>query len=472
MVLARYISPNDFGLVAFAAIFSGVAYILSDGGFGNALYQKKDADHKDFSTVFFFNIVLCSITYVVFFILAPYCADYLETPEVTNIMRWSLLNLIFGAIGNTHSLILRKELRFKEIANRNLIVQTIASIIAISLAILNFGYWVLVFQGIIQTLLNAIFNWRLLQWRPSIIDFSSARLRSMFGFGSKLYATMLIDYAFNKTYDVTIGKYYSPAALSFYNKAFSTANIFIDSFLGVINSVAFPAFTKIQDNKELTRINAQKFIRITCMVVFSVISIAFFLANPLFRFLYSSKWDAVIPLFQIVCIWGVFKPICTGLGSIVMANGRASAFLINSITNKILIIISIILTWHLGIEYLVASQILVVLSEAILLSFFTRNIINYGISDIAKDSFPYLLIGIVSGSISYIIDFGVSEIALLLHLPEFFESFIRLIISGSIGIMLVYRLNKLFQTSGYLHLLDLLSSSNNKVFIIIHKLLS
>ena len=472
MVLARYISPNDFGLVAFAAIFSGVAYILSDGGFGNALYQKKDADSIDFSTVFYFNIVICSITYGVFFTLAPLCAEYLKTPEVTNIMRISLLNLIFGAISNTHSLLLRKELKFKEIAKRNLLVQIVTSIIAICLAIFEFGYWTLVFQGLIQTILGGITNWCMVPWRPSISEFSFIRLKSMFGFGSKLYATMLIDYAFSKSYDFIIGKFYSASALSFYNRAFSTANLFIDSFVGVINSVAFPTFAQIQDDKALTRISTIKFMNITCMVVFSIISIAFFLSQPLFYFLYSSKWDAVIPLFRIACIWGLFKPICTVLGNIVMANGRASAFLINSITNKVLIVISIAFTWRLGIEYFVASQIFVILSETLVMSFFTKRVIDYGISEIAKDCLPYILISIVSGSISDIIDVCVSKIIVHLYLPEIFENLIRLLISGSIGVVLIVCINKHFKTSGYSYLLDLLSSSNNRLFLFIKKMLS
>lgn len=463
MVLARLITPEEYGLVAMAAIFSGVAYILSDGGFGNALLQKKDADHLDCCSVFYFNIVLCSTVYTIFFFLAPFAAEYFEMEEVTWIIRISLLSLILNAFGSVHALLFRKNLDFKSPAYRNIIVQFSSAVVAIILALLGFGYWTLVIQGVLQTLLGTIANWMMCKWRPTFV-FSFQRMKGLFGFGSKLFATMLIDYGFGKSYDFVIGKYYNPASLSFYNRAFSTANLFIDTFLGVMNSVSYPAFVQIQNDKERTYYNTKRFMHLACMFVFLCMFTLFFVSEPLFRFLYSSKWDDVIPLFRIVCVWGLFKPIATVLGNVLMASGKGNVFLINSITNKIVIVLVILCAYQYGIEYMVAGQIIVVLSETLLMSYYTHKHICYGIFDVARDILPYIILSLLIGFSVWIVDSFASQGLDCLSLPEMVTSAIRLTYSILLCVAMFIYINKLHATRGYCEFVSLLKeSSQNKL---------
>lgn len=464
MVLARLITPEEYGIVAMAAVFSGIAYILSDGGFGNALMQKKEADHLDCCSVFYFNIVLCITMYIIFYFFAPIAACYLEMPEVTWIMRISLLSLILNAFGSVHSLLFRKNLDFKSLSCRNIIVQLISAIVAIILALLGWGYWTLVIQGVLQTLLGTIANWIMCKWRPTLV-FSFQRMKGLFGFGSKLFATMLIDYAFGKSYDLVIGKFYSPATLSFYNRAFSTANLFIDTFLGIMNSVSYPAFVMIQNDKERTYYNTKRYMHMACMFVFLCMFTLFFLAEPLFHFLYSSKWDAVLPLFRIACIWGLFFPVATVLGNILMANGQGTVFLLNSIIGKTLVIIVILVAYQYGIEYMVLGQILVMLSEVLLKSFFTKKLINYSIFDIFSDIYKYIILSLIIGISVWAIDYLFSVGLNMFLLPEFFTSAIRLVIGLFSCVIIFLSINSVYPLKGYTEFIALLNESSQNKYI-------
>lgn len=461
MVLARLISPEEYGLVAMAAVFSGIAYILSDGGFGNALYQKKDADHLDYCSVFYFNIVVCTFTYCIFFFLAPYCAAFFKMPQVTNIMRVSLLCLIINAFSGIHGIIFKKNLNFKTPAYRNIISQGAAAVIAIVLAFKGFGYWTLVIQGVLQTLFGCIINWLSRDWTPTL-SFSFKRLSGMIGYGSKVYLIMIIDYAFNKAYDVTIGKFYSASSLSFYNRAYSTAGIFLSTFTGVMQSVSFPSFVQIQDDKERTRINADRLIQLACLFVFPVMLSLIALAEPVFNFMYSSKWNIAIPLFQLVCIRCLFSPITSALQGIIMATGHASVGLFNSIFSKILIVATIATTWNLGIEYMIIGQIIAVIIQVIYYGFFSNKYFQFGLTSIIKGIYRYAIIGVVIAACVTLFDYVIASLLTRLSLTEYIESGARTILGILFCLILFVEINKRVKTEAYILLISLISEKQYK----------
>lgn len=471
MVLARLISPEEYGLVAMAAVFSGIAYILSDGGFGNALYQKKDADHLDYCSVFYFNIVVCTFTYCIFFFLAPYCAAFFKMPQVTNIMRVSLLCLIINAFSGIHGIIFKKNLNFKTPAYRNIISQGAAAIIAIVLAFKGFGYWTLVIQGLLQTLFGCIINWLSRDWTPTL-SFSFKRLSGMIGYGSKVYLIMIIDYAFNKAYDVTIGKFYSASSLSFYNRAYSTAGIFLGTFTGVMQSVSFPSFVQIQDDKERTRINADRLIQLACFFIFPVMLSLIAIAEPIFHFLYSSKWDSAIPLFRLVCIWALFKPITDALNGVIMASGYASVGLFNSIFSKILIVATIASTWNFGISYMIGGQIVAIIIQVFYYSYFSNNFFNYSFVDIVKSIYKYLIIGIIIAFCIFIFDNMLSYFLHQFNFIEYLESGIRTILDIIFCICIFVYINKKAKSEALCLLVSLLSERRNKYTNLIIKYLT
>jgi len=462
MILARLLGPSEYGLIAAAGIFSGIAYIISTGSFGSALIQKKDADHLDFCSVYYFNILMNVSVYLVFFFLAPLFADFLNEPLVSPIMRLSLLSLPFLAIGQVHSIILRKELNFKAPAVRNLIVQLISAIVAIILAFAGCSVWSIVVQGILQTLLGSMLNWKLCSWRPTF-DFSMERLKSMFGFSFNIYFNNLLHYCFTRGYDTTIAKVYTAEDLSYYNRAFSTVNLFISTATGVIDSTVFPVFSKMQNDSNRLRYNLRRFILVENLLVTFMMFMAFALTEPIFRFLYSSKWDAVIPLFQILCVWGLFVPLKSLLENTLKAVGNSRVILVNAVINKVLIVLILAIGWSWGVKYIVAAQILTIAVEVFVFSFYVNRKIVYSFFDIMRDILPTLTqLGVLFGFV-FLIDMMVNAIFSSIILSEFTLSLVRLILGGFCSVSLFIIINQFVRISAYTELFEFLFFHNPKI---------
>lgn len=229
MILARLLDPVEYGLVAVAAILTGFVQIFVNCGFSMALIQKKDATHIDICSVFYFNLFSSSIIYLFLFFVAPYVAVFFNQPEVCAIIRVSSLSMVIGALGAVHNTLFTKNLEYRKPTIRNLYVTALSSIVAIVIAYYCFGYWALVVQGVLSTTLMSIFNWAMSSWRPTP-SFSCRSLKELFGFGSKILGKSITDYGFGKLYDIVIGRFYTPADLSYFNRANSTQALFTDTF--------------------------------------------------------------------------------------------------------------------------------------------------------------------------------------------------------------------------------------------------
>lgn len=467
MILTRILSPSEYGLIAMTGIFTGIAYQLADGGFGNALVQKKDADHLDYCSVFYFNLCICSFIYLLLYILAPTCASFFNEDRLISIIRVSGLGIILLSIGQIHGIIFKKNIEYRKPAIRNFFVQIVSVIIAITLAFNDYGVWALVIQGLVQTALGSFVNWFISDWRPTWC-FSFGRLKSLFDFGSKRLLASMIDYGFNKGYDITIGKFYTPANLAVYNRAYSTESLFSGTFFGVFSGITFPVFVQMQDDNDRLRYNIRRFLIICSMFIFTIMLTLIVLAEPLFHFLYSSKWDETIPFFRIVCMAGLFTPIVSILESVLLAKGEAAKFLYLSIIRKILIVIVILVTFQFGIIYMIIGQVFLRLIDIILLSHYINQSIRYNITQIIKDLTPYLLIALVIACIIYGGDKMVSMILNSINTNELFSAVIRLAISGLLTIFLFIRIYKSTHTYGYQEMISFLENVLGDKFKYIH----
>lgn len=395
MIMARLLGPEQYGIIAMAGIFTGIAYQLADGGFGNALVQKKNADNIDFSTVFYFNIGICGIIYTIIFFCAPFISEFFKEPILTAVIRVSSLGIIFGAFGQIQTLIFKKEISYKAPVSRNLICQLASVIVAIVMAYSGFGVWALVAQGLVQTLGTTIINWIISSWRP-IWAFSLSRLKELFNYGSKTLVSSLIDYGFSKLYEIIIGRVYTPSSLGFYNRAYSTADIFKGTFFTVFSGVTFPIFVKMQDDNDRMRSNIRKFIMIVTLLIFTSMILLMILARPLFILLYSSKWLGAIALFQIACFVAMITPIESILESVILAKGHSGKFLLISIIRKILVVSVIAVVWKQGVIYLMWGQAFICICECLIYTHFTKVLVAYSCSDLFRDIFQNILIAIIS----------------------------------------------------------------------------
>ena len=473
MILARLLTPSEYGLIAMAGIFNALAFALSDGGFNSALLQRKDATHLDKCSIFYTNIGINTFFYLVFFFLAPYCAEFFNEPRITLIIRISLLSMPLVAIGGVHSIILKKEMNFKAPAIRNFVVQSLAAIIAIILAYCGCGVWSLVVQGVFQTLGNSIVNCILCSWRPTL-QFSFASVKSMFSYGIKIYIYNLTGYAFSKAIDTTIAKTYTPADLSYYNRAYSTANLFINSVLGAINNVAFPTFANMQGDKNRLKAGLSKMVSVTFMVTVLMMSLLFVMSEPLFNFMYSSKWNAVIPLFQIVCVWGISQSLQKIFELFLGATGCAGIIMYMCFVSNGMSLAMAFLAWYFSIPVLLVGQICIDILKLLIYSYFTHRFYKYNIFSVVKDSYIFLLPTFCTALIAFGVDHISVEILSPLISSEFILSAIRIFLSLSIAISFYIVINRIMNLPTYRDLvtlsLNVVGAKNQRVSELIRKI--
>lgn len=455
MILARLISPSEYGLLAMTAVFTGVASMLADGGFGNALVQKKDADHLDFCSVFYLNLVICSIIYILFWFLAPFFASFFYEVRLIWIIRITSLNIILGAIGQIHGIIFKKNIEYKKPAIRNIFVQLVSAALALCMAFGGYGVWALVVQGLSQTLLGSIANWVISTWRPSLC-FSLYRLRLLFNFGSMLLLRSLIDYVFDKLYDVIIGRYYSASSLAYYNRGVSSVSLFSGSFWGIFSGILFPVFVKMQDDNDKLRSSVSKFVKTTTLVYFSVILTILVLADPLFKMMYSSKWDAAIPYFQLLCIPALNLPLLQILESVLWAKGESGKMLTVVILYKILFVVALWMTWEYGIIYMIWGQVVCEIFELLLFSYYTSNVVGYGIIDLIVDIWKNVCISILLTVIVLICDNIFSFLFVWIG-SEFVVSSLRFGLGVIVSIIAFIGINKIIGLDGYKDVVSIFS---------------
>ncbi|QIU95140.1 lipopolysaccharide biosynthesis protein [Bacteroides faecium] len=464
MILTRLLSPSEYGLIAMAAIFTNVAYQLADGGFGNALVQKKDADSLDYCSVFYFNLFICGVIYVLLYFLAPLCAEFFNEVRLISIIRISSLGVIFLAFGQVQGIIFKKNIEYKKMTIRNFVTQLVAFVVAVLLAVYGYGVWALVFQGLIQTFMGSCLNWLISDWKPTF-SFSLARLKVLFRFGSKTLLSSMLDYGFNKIYDIVIGRKYSAANLALYNRAYSTSGIFKDTFFNVFSGVTFPVFVRMQDDNERLILNIRRFLIIVSMIIFTVMLALFVLAEPLFRFLYSTKWDSAIPFFRIACLASLLLPIVSILESVLLAKGQSGKFLFISIVRKVFVIAVLGITWQFGIEWMMYGQIIVSVCELFLYSHFINKLVKYSFLSLIKDLIPYILVAIFIVLGASLEDFVLKNILSLTTLAIWLKSILRLLLGGIIVLVLFVWVNKRLKLKGYSELLQFIADSigNNKI---------
>lgn len=449
MILARLLTPDEYGTVAIAGILTGFVTIFVDSGFSMALIQKKDVKQIDICSVYYFNIAMSVLIYTLLFFAAPLVASFFRIPEVKLIMRVSSFSMVIGAFGSIHNTLFCKEIEYRIPTIISLSTAIISAIVACSLAYLGFGYWALVVQGVLSTTTKTALNNILSKWRPSWM-FSFDSLKTMFGFGSRMLGKSLTDYGFGKLYDVVIGRFYKPADLSYFNRANATQSLFTDTFLMVMNSVAFASFSKMQNDFVRMRANVLRFFKIESMLISFIMLLVIGLAEPIFHFMYSSKWDSVIPLFRIVCIWGVFRPISCVFANGLMAHGDSGACLRNSIIGRGLNVLLLLVTWKFGIMVMIAGQVLAYLIEIFLYTFSFDKVFKYNAFNMIRDISPYYTLSFILCLGVFAFDKFVLSYVCAFIGSEFVESFIRLVVCGLSGFFIFIIIHRLLKLQAYL----------------------
>lgn len=391
VVLARLIMPDQFGMVAMLTVFTAVAGVFIDSGFSTALVRKNDRTQADCSTVYWFNIVISVICYLILFACAPFVARFYGMSELSAILRVSSLGLVIGSLAGVHRTLLSAELDFKALTKFNLLGVILSGAIGIVLAYLDFKVWALVYQGLSMNVITTICVWYKVKWRPSMIV-SRQSLKEFFGFGSKLLASGLLDTIYTNIYSIVIGKVYKAADLAFYNRASSLTSLTSTMPTGILQSVTYPALCKLQDDDEALKRGYRRTLRISAFVIFPLCLGVGAVAYPLINVLYTERWMYAATLLSIIVFSRMWHPIHAINLNYLIVKGRSDLFFRLEVIKKILGVIILCATVPFGLEAMCYGSIVSSILCLVCNTYYTGKFLNMSIFIQLHDLMPTLLL--------------------------------------------------------------------------------
>jgi len=307
MILARLLTPDDFGTIGMLMFFLALAQTFVDSGFGSALIQKKEIDQQDKSTVFFINMGMSVLLYLVLFACAPLIARYYGIEILTPLLRVLGLTVLIQGFTIIQSTLLMKKMDFKTLSICNLTGSIVIAVVGIGSALLGCGVWSLVYRSIAGAVITSVLLWVVAKWRPSF-TFSWQSFKSLFSFGGFMLLSSLLIAVSNNVHSMILGKLFPPSTLGNFTQARTLRNLPSESISAVISQVLYPDFSKHQDDDKMVLMRLEKGVYMLSYMMAAAMLFCIVAAEPLIKLLYGGQWDAAIPFFQILCIGGV--PLC------------------------------------------------------------------------------------------------------------------------------------------------------------------
>jgi O-antigen/teichoic acid export membrane protein len=388
ILITRILLPADYGLVGMILIFWAVGQTLVDSGFGSALIWKKNPTPADYSTVFYFNVSISLILYLIFYLLAPLIAGFYDEPKLIGLIRVLCLNFILLSFGLIQQVVLQKKVDFKLMSFVNVASSLVAGIVALYMAIKGFGPWAIVVQILAKSFVTSLMLWIFNKWRP-IFVFDRLSLRELFGYGSRLTAAGLIYTIFQYLYLNIIGKLFPVEALGFYTRASQLQDFPVKTLGSVFNRVAFPVFSAIQDDNERLKNAARKTLRTMVFFNFPMLLGLVAVADPLIELVLTEKWLPASEYFKLLCLVGLFYSFQVVNGEILKTKGKLDWVLKLEIISKTVMIISIFITWRWGITAIILGQMFTSLISYLIGSYYVWRIIGYSLWQQLTDVFIY-----------------------------------------------------------------------------------
>ena len=405
LVLARLLSPDEYGLIGICLIFTTVLNGIVDSGFSNALIRKKEVTDEDYNTMFTTNMAISVVLYVLLFISAPLVSNFFHRIELTALVRVTGLILFFNALSITQVTILTKNIDFKTKTKASLVSAIISGVIGIVMAFMGYGVWSLVAQQLSKQLLYTLCLWVLNKWWPKFTFYNDS-FKYMWGFGWKLLASGILNNVWNQLYQVVIGRCYTSSTLGHYTRANEYASIFSSNLTLIVQRVSYPVLAEIQDDKERMVQGYRKVIKITmfvtavCMISLGAVS------EPLIYTLIGTKWQEAATYLPLICISMSLYPLHAINLNILQVLGRSDIFLYLEILKKIVGIVPIVIGIFCGIYYMLLTSILTGVISLYLNTWYTGKTLNYSfwkqLRDIAPSYFTALVIALAVYFLKYL----------------------------------------------------------------------
>lgn len=396
IVLARILAPEDYGQIALITVFTTIMQVFVDSGLGTALIQKKDADDLDFSSVFYFNFVVCLVLYGVMFAAAPFIAAFYNDASLTPIIRVISLTIVVSGVKGIQQSYVSRNMLFKRFFYATLGGTVFSAFLGIGLAYAGFGVWAIVAQQLSNTTIDTFILWLTVRWRPQKM-FSWERLKGLLSFGWKLLASALLDTVYNNLRSLIIGKLYSSADLAYYNQGKQFPNVIVSNINTSIDSVLLPTMASVQDDRTRVRTMTRRAIKTSTYIMAPLMMGLAFCAQPVVQLVLTDKWLPCVPFLRIFCITYMFYPIHTANLNAIKAMGRSDLFLKLEIAKKVVGLTLLLSSMWFGVMAMAYSLLVGTVTGMIINSWPNRKLLSYAYLEQMKDILPGIALAVFMG---------------------------------------------------------------------------
>lgn len=402
IILARILSASDYGILGIISVFIAISQTLIDAGFSNALLQKKECTNDDYCTVFWVNVSIGFVVFLLCVLLAPFVGAFFDSKVLIPVLRTMGVSVLVQSFYTVHKVRLTKKLKFKFLAYSGFFSSLISGILAIILAYSHFGVWALVFQSIAGVLFHGLIIVVAESWKPVFL-FSRRSFNTLFSFGSKLLASNLLYTIFNNLYNIVIGKCFLPSILGYFTRADGYAKLVPNNISGILQNIMLPVLSKQQDDDEALKRVYFKFIRITSLFIFPLTLLFCAISKPIILLMLTDKWAPSINLLQILCIASLFDHLLSINNNYLMVKGKSNYILQLSASTKVFLIVALVVSFPFGIVAVAWSKFAYSVFTYIISAYFLNKVLNINIIDVCRNIFLIFISAVIVAICAWLI---------------------------------------------------------------------
>ena len=406
--LARLLSPGEYGIVGMLAIFTLIAGNIQDSGFGVALINIKDIKHNDYNSVFWFNVGMSLLLYLILFLCAPLIASFFHQPCLVSLSRFIFLGFIIAALGISPNAMLVRELKMKEKAIISLSALVISGIVAVMMALNGFSYWSLATQQVLYNVITVIGRYYYTRWYPTLkVDFTP--VKQMFSFSYKVLITTVLTTINNNVLTVIFGRLFPAQAVGNFTQANKWNTMANQLVTNTVSQVAQPVLVQVNDDKERRRRVFGKMLRFTAFLAFPAMFGLAMVAPQVILLAIGEKWIDSIPLLQILCLSGAFIPLYTVYQNLFLSQGKSDIYMWLTITQIAVMLIAVLACHNMGIKSMVIAFACINIFWLLAWQLFASRLIGYRFTSMLRDLLPFMLIALAVMTVTYLVTLGISN---------------------------------------------------------------
>lgn len=446
IILARLLSPDDYGNIALVTVFITIANVFVVNGFGSALIQKLEVDNTDYSSVFFANIVFSCFLYLIIFIISPIVSNFYSSPILCPVLRVLGLRIPIAAINSVQQAYVSRNMLFKKFFFSTLFGTLLSGIVGCIMAYVGYGIWALVVQYLANTSVDTVVLWFTVKWRPDFV-FSISRVRILFSYGWKLLLSGLLDTGYTQLRSLVIGKKYTSSDLAYYNRGDQYPQLVVININTSISSVMFPAISKCQDDLAKVKSMTRRAIKTSSYIMWPLMIGLDIVAKPLISLMLTDKWLPCVPYLQVACFTYAFWPIHTANLEALKAIGRSDIYLRLEILKKGIGLLLLLATMNYGVMAIALSLIVSTIISSFINASPNKKLLGYSYIDQIKDMMPAFLLSCVMGVVIYPLSFFINN------------SLILIIIQIILGAIVYILLSRILKLESFMYILNIVKGN-------------